>query len=210
MRLTSLSLLHVAIWQTSIVLALVAAPPLNLEARADITPEYPKGHDAKSCPLDSSRMIILHASPATSKPAIQPAAAAALRASIPSKTQKRDLTPEELAQICRQVAHFPFSVAARGADYRSLTMQTSTVEPGLYVATAKANMVIWGLTIREIHYPWNVYTYVWNNQDDHIGVRFQNLRSTQLQIDVFFNGVGVVGELDLFKMGPNGWRGPRS
>lgn len=210
MRVTSLCLLFAAIWPTSTTLALVAHRS-SLKIRADTTPGYPQGYNAKTCPLDSPS-IILHASPPTSKAVILPNPA--LRAPPSSKTQ-RDLDPQALSQICRQVARFAFT----GSDYhapppfsgRVLTITSTIVQPGIYVASITANKLIRSLEIDDTPYDqWqhgNV-ARVLNDQVNQIGARFQIVAPTGLKITIRFWWPDTVGEFSLFKIGPSGYDGP--
>ncbi|MCJ1366406.1 hypothetical protein MMC16_005534 [Acarospora aff. strigata] len=218
MHVTSLLLLHALIWHTSTVVALVAARPSHLQTRAEPTPEYPKGHDAKTCPLDSTPMITLDTSSSDAEASLARAGAAVVPADSPSSpttTQRRDLTADQLRQICRQVGHFPFTRAGFGGSpgaYHSVAtvklMKTSTVQPGLYVAILKANSLIRGLSVADAHAPWAHYAEVSDNRSDRIGVRFQVERPTRLRIGVTFWWTAPLGAVDLFSLGPRGWVGP--
>lgn len=210
MRATSLCLLYAAIWPTSTTLALVAHRS-SPKVRADTTFGYPHGYDAKNCPLDRTS-ITLHASPPTSQAVTLPDPA--LRAPPSSKTQ-RELTPQSLSQLCRQVARFAFT----GSDYHTpppfsgsvLTITSSTVQPGLYVASMTANKLIRSLEIDDMPYnEWqhgNVASVV-NDQANQIGVRVQILAPTGLKITIRFWWPDTVGEFSLFKIGPSGYNGP--
>ncbi|MCJ1361097.1 hypothetical protein MMC16_000194 [Acarospora aff. strigata] len=190
-----LSVLSAAIWLTSTAFALVARPS-DLRARADTTPKYPQGYDAKTCPLDTMTLI-RHASLA--KYEVLPAAL------TPSLTQ-RDLIAKDLFHICRQVGRFPFTSVPTGpGPLHIVSMQTPMVQPGLYVATATANRWIRSLWIAGDD---EEYGAVNNNQADHIGVQFTAKR-VQLQIIILLWSANTAGELDLFKIGPIGYRGPQ-
>lgn len=210
MRAACLSLLYAAIWLTSTASALVARNPV-LRARADTTTEYPRGYDAKTCPSDRTS-ITLRASPAPPEAVALPGAA--LAASRLSEG-KRALSPQDLSQVCRQVAHFPFT----GADYyapppsvrRVLTLATSLIQPGLYVASVKANMLIRGLEIDDKpSTPWqhgNI-ARVENDLADRMGVRFRIVTPVHLKITIRYWVAGTAGEFGLFKIGPSGYNGP--
>lgn len=210
MRVTSLCLLYAAIWPTSTTLALVAHRS-SLKLRADTTPRYPHGYNAKTCPLDSTP-VTLHASAPTSGAVTLPDPA--LRARPSSKTQ-RGLDPQFLSQICRQVAHFAFT----GSDYyapppfsgRVLTITSSVVQPGLYVGSIKANKLIRSLEIDDtpdIAWQHGSVASVWNNLVDQIGVQFRILAPARLKITIRFWGPDTVGEFSVFKIGPSGYNGP--
>jgi hypothetical protein len=211
MHVTPLSLLYAATWLTSTTSALVARNPI-LRARADTTPEYPTGYDAKTCPFDRTS-ITLHASPPT--PEAVTLTSAALRASTSLKT-KRALSPGHLSQVCRQTAHFRFT----GTDYyvpapfsgRILTLTTtSIVQPGLYVGSIKADKRIRSLEIDDMaHVAWqhgNVASELFG-EVDHMSVRFQIARPVPLKVTIRFWEADTVGEFSFFKIGPSGYNGP--
>ena len=103
LRVKSLSLLCAAIWLRSTTASALVRHSLDRTARADTRPEYPEGYDAKTCPLDHTTTILLHASPAMSEADTQHAAV--LTASTSSVTQ-RELTPPTCP---RSVARSPAS-----------------------------------------------------------------------------------------------------
>lgn len=210
MRVMSLSLLHVAIWLTSTTFALVARRS-SLEARGDTIPACPNGYDARTCPLDRTS-ITLQASPAPFEADSLPGA---VRIASTSSKTRRGLIPDDLAQICRQVAHFAFT----GPDYyrpppytgRILTLTSSTVQPGLYVGSLKADNMIRGLEIDDA--PDNAWQYgniarVDGNHKDHIGVQFRVWTPARLKMTVRFWSANTAGEFGIFKIGPSGYNGP--
>ncbi|MCJ1361664.1 hypothetical protein MMC16_000764 [Acarospora aff. strigata] len=222
MRVTSLTLLYAAIWHTSTVLALVAARPLDLNIRADTTPKYPKGHDAKTCPLESTSRttspasaaqprIIPDASQAESKAGTLPAAlmaAGAPKVPTSTTTQRRDLTPDELAQICRQIGRWPFTANNYQNQHGIRDVITETLPPGLYVTSVTANVLIRFVDIAEVDPPRAGVALVWGNQSNQIGTRFQISHPTRLTIRIVFWSSNMAGELSLFRLGPRGWTGP--
>ncbi len=177
---------------------------MNLAARADTTPEYPEGYNAKSCPLDRT-MITLYVSPSLSDAAMRNADTAST-----SSVTQRDLTSIDLYHICRQVAKFPFT----GADYadshigRGLRMTTSIVQPGRYVMSVTANMMVRALKVDELEdvgYDWSKQHYVAeinNNRFNRLGIRFEISAPRRLLISVGFWWANTAGEVALFKIGP--------
>ena len=193
----SLSLLCGAIWLASTAFALVARLSAH-QARADTTPKYPKGHDARTCPLDSTR-IILHPMPAGSVAVTPPAAV--LHPALRLSMTQRDLTPDELSQVCRQVSSFTF----QPGQYHVLDVATSTVQPGLYVVSVKANSLIRTLHIYSMAGTLTTYFVVHNNQLNHIGGQFQIPAPVRVHIVLTLWWTNAAGEIALFKLGPKNY-----
>ena len=177
-----------------------------------------EGYDSKTCPLDRTT-ITLHPSPTRPKALTRPAGIP--RLSTSSMTE-RALPPDVLSQICRQVALFPFT----GVQGLSLQLEPLTVQPGLYVVSVTANIVIEGLYIYDIPHevplhgghlppPPPAQTQVAhlaaaevNNNEVNIGLQFPILTPVRLTIVLRTRGPNASGELALFKIGPRGYRGP--
>jgi len=176
------------------------------QARSDLTPEYPQGHDAKTCPLDSTKIVLQLA-------LANPDALTQLAERLPPASMasmiRRDLTPDELSQVCRQVASFTFPPGHY--PQRDTAVWTSTVQPGLYVVSVKANMLIRTLVVADDALPYHNYVIVHNNQFDYIGGHFQISTPVRLHIVLSFWSANVAGgEIALFKLGPRGYVGPPS
>lgn len=196
-----------ATWLASMTAFTLVACHVTHQARSDPTPEYPQGYDAKTCPLDATK-IGLQPAPVNSD-ALTQLAERLPPASMASKI-RRDLTPDELSHVCRQVASFTFPPG----HYPQLdtTIWTSTVQPGLYVVSVKANKLIRTLVVADYALPHpKDYIIVHNNQFDYIGGRFQISTPVRLHIVLSFWSANVAGgEIAMFKLGPRGYVGPPS
>lgn len=205
MRATALSLLFAATWLASTVFALVARN-LNHQARADQPPEYPQGYDAKTCPLDGTP-ILLSATSAGCDATMLPAAVLS-PARVPSSMTQRDLTTEALSQVCRQVARFPFRLEDH--PLRCLNVETSTLQPGLYIVSVDAHTSLRSLFVAQYVPPFTVYFHGNYNGVNRIGGQFQIHTPVRLRMMLVWWGGHGLGEIGLFKLGPKGYVGPSS
>lgn len=201
MRGKSLSLLYITVWLASTAFALVTRIEA-LRTQVDTTPEYPKGHNAQTCPLSSTR-IILHTTPPESEAIRLPARV--LSPTLMQPRAQRELTPDELSQVCQQVSTFTFE----SSPFLFVsTTTTSTVQPGLYVISVKANVPIKTLNIWSTAGTNNLL--VQYNQWNHIGGQFQIPAPAHIQIVLTFWSSNAAGELALFSLGPPHYMGPSS
>lgn len=209
MWVTSPSLLYAAIWLTSTAFALVLRPS-NLEARADGTPQYPNGYDAKTCPFNSTMEL-------QTSPVIVRADRWPVRVSTVSNSTmvQRNSTPAELEQICRQIGRLDFTGAMyeNSLNGREFMLVTPEIRPGVYVVSLKGNMAIRGLEVDEVRLQGaqvqGQLATVKDNHADHIGVQFTATVPMHLRIIVKFWEPNTEGQLGLFKLGPESYAGPR-
>ncbi len=212
MHVTTISLLYAGICFTLTAYALIARSP-NIQARGGTTPEYPKGYDAESCPLDRSTSIIIQKASTQPNAVVRPAAApTSILPTASTATERRDLTPDQLGQICRRVAHFPFTgehSSVSNVYLWFISFDTTALQPGLYVASVKANAVIDGLRIGVYKNgrPEPPLANVINNQSRQVGATFQVSHSKSVYITIEYNSGVIVGSMDLFKLGPKGYAG---